>query len=82
MLGKLASILASKSSKPVEPAPFGNDLPVIVRNSALERAKEDPYALIQAVIDYVNTLLGKGNYTRLELPPLAIQAYHIDFYQA
>ena len=77
MLGKLTSLLGSKASKHSEPIAFGRDLPIIVRNSAIERAQEDPYALIQAVIDYVNTLLGQGNYVRLELPPLAIQAYHI-----
>ncbi len=59
---------------------------VIVRRSALERAQagddSDAYDLVQAVVDFVNAMSGEGLYSRFEIHPKAMQAFHCDFYLA
>ncbi|MCV6594639.1 MAG: DMP19 family protein [Silicimonas sp.] len=75
----------SKLFKPkslAAPVPFGGDLPILIPQSAMMRAEEDPYALVQALITYVNMLMGQGQFTRDELPSTAIRAYHTDYYTA
>ncbi|WP_298878706.1 DUF4375 domain-containing protein [uncultured Bradyrhizobium sp.] len=57
---------------------------VVVPRNALEAA-EDPrkaYYLTGAVVDYVNEIQRTGAYTRDELPEVAMQAYHADYYLA
>src|SRR5262245_6538776 len=57
---------------------------VIVPRSAVLQAAEPAkaYDLVQAVVNFVNTMTGDGLYTRSEIPAKAMQAYHADFYLA
>lgn len=57
---------------------------VVVPRDALEAARELEKAeyLTGAVVDYVNEVQRTGVYTRHELPAVAMQAYHADYYLA
>ena len=57
---------------------------VLVRQSAYDKAKsgEDDYALVGAVVDFVNAMTGPGYYRRDEFPQKAMQVYHADYYLA
>ncbi|WP_068117013.1 DMP19 family protein [Tropicimonas marinistellae] len=55
---------------------------IVVPKSALDTAESDPFRIVGAVVDYVNHLVSSGHYTRDEIPPEAIQAYHCDYYYA
>ncbi|CUT11224.1 hypothetical protein BF49_2304 [Bradyrhizobium sp.] len=57
---------------------------VVVSREALEAARDPQKAhyLTGAVVDYVSRIQHFGVYTRGELPAVAIQAYHADFYLA
>ncbi|MBE1283525.1 MAG: DUF4375 domain-containing protein [Rhodobacteraceae bacterium] len=55
---------------------------VVVPASVVDRCVEDPAALVQAVVNYVNFMINTGRFNRTELPPGAIQAYHCDYYLA
>lgn len=59
---------------------------VIVPRSALERAQAQdggsPYELVQAIVDFVNAMTDAGLYSRSEIHPNAMQAFHSDFYLA
>ena len=57
---------------------------VVVPRKALEaaRAPEKADYLTGAVVDYVNEIQRAGVYTRRELPAVAMQAYHADYYLA
>lgn len=57
---------------------------VVVPRDALEAAREPDNAeyLTGAVVDYVNEIQRAGAYTRDELPAMAMQAYHADYYLA
>lgn len=66
------------------PARAGKLTTIIVPRSALDHAKnpETAYKLVGAVINYVNVLMSQGLYNRTEIPALAVQAYHADYYLA
>ncbi|MGY4411512.1 hypothetical protein ACVWW4_003248 [Bradyrhizobium sp. LB7.1] len=55
---------------------------VVVPSKALEAARSPEKAdhLTGAVVDYVNEIQSVGVYTAGELPAVAIQAYHADYY--
>ncbi|WGD50553.1 DUF4375 domain-containing protein [Bradyrhizobium sp. CB1650] len=57
---------------------------VVVPRSALEAARDTEKAdyLTCAVVDYVNEIQRVGVYTGRELPAVAMQAYHADYYLA
>ncbi len=56
---------------------------VIVPRSTLEKAGEPgQYRLIQAVINFVNSMQQQGQYSRFELVDKTLQAFHADFYLA
>lgn len=57
---------------------------VLVRRSALEAVRSDPGAhdLVQAVVDFVNAMLGRGCYGRDEISQKALHVYHADYYLA
>jgi hypothetical protein len=57
---------------------------VVVPHKALEAARDPDKAdyLTGAVVDYVNAIQRAGVYTRRELPAVAMQAYHADYYLA
>lgn len=57
---------------------------VVVPRDALEAARELEKAeyLTGAVVDYINEIQRTGVYTRHELPGVAMQAYHADYYLA
>lgn len=57
---------------------------VVVPRNALEAAREPNEAeyLTGAVVDYVNQIQRVGVFTRDELPAVAMQAYHADYYLA
>lgn len=57
---------------------------IVVPRTDLEAA-QDPkkaYYLTGAVVDYVDKMLHVGIYSRHELPAVAMQAYHADYYLA
>lgn len=63
--------------------PSGNPpMPVILPASAFEQSKYRDDDIVQAVVNYVNSLFDHGLYHRHELPHVALQAYHADFYLA
>lgn len=66
------------------PTGIGKFTTVIVPRSAVLRASdpEKAYDLVQAVINFINTMMGEGIYSRDEIPAKAMQAYHADFYLA
>jgi hypothetical protein len=55
---------------------------VVVPSKALEAARDPEKAdhLTGAVVDYVNEIQSVGVYTAGELPAVAIEAYHADYY--
>lgn len=53
---------------------------VTLPRSAVDSA--DPYARVQAVVDFINALIEKGHYRTDELPAKAMQAYRADQYLA
>lgn len=57
---------------------------VVVTRGALEAAQnpEKAYYLTDAVVEYVNEIQRAGVYHGRELPAVAMQAYHADFYLA
>ncbi|UPK40575.1 DMP19 family protein [Bradyrhizobium sp. 186] len=57
---------------------------VVVARDALEAAQkpEKAHYLTEAVVDYVNEIQRVGVYTGRELPAVAMQAYHADYYLA
>jgi len=57
---------------------------VVVSREALEAARDpkEAFYLTCAVVDFVNQMQRAGVYTRCELPAVAIQAYHADYYLA
>jgi hypothetical protein len=57
---------------------------VVVSQKALEAAQDPQKAdyLTGALVDYVNEIQRAGSYTRDELPEVAMQAYHADYYLA
>lgn len=57
---------------------------VVVPHEALEAARDPKKAdyLTGALVDYVNQIQRTGVYTRHELPVVAMQAYHADYYLA
>lgn len=86
MLKALARLATSSRNTPPatppKPRPTSSQLPIIVPQSAIDALPEDPHPLVDAVIDYVNILFNEGHFGRWEVPPLAIQAYHADYYLA
>ncbi|CUH75022.1 DUF4375 domain-containing protein [Tropicibacter naphthalenivorans] len=64
---------------PVE-VPMVTDL--LVRRSSFEARESDPSGMMQDIVDYANALMGDGHYTRDEINPALIQAYHCDYYLA
>jgi hypothetical protein len=62
----------------------GNLGTVIVPRSAFAQATQggNPHELVQAVVNFVNAMTGPGIYSRFEIHPKAMQAYHADFYLA
>jgi hypothetical protein len=56
---------------------------VIVPRSALAKGGEPgDYALVQAVVKFFHAMTQQGLYSRFELAPRALQAFHADFYLA
>ena len=57
---------------------------VVVRRQALDGAKQPDkaYDLVYAIVEYVNHVQREGVFHARELPAVAIQAYHADFYLA
>ena len=57
---------------------------VIVPRSAVERAATPgkEYVLVSAVVDFVNTMMSQGLYSRFEMPAKSVQAFHSDYYLA
>jgi hypothetical protein len=71
------------SRRPHTPSGAGKLSTVIVPRSSLAKAGEPGnYALIQAVINFVNAMTRDGVYARFELTDKAMQAFHSDFYLA
>ncbi|TIX51465.1 DMP19 family protein [Alteraurantiacibacter aquimixticola] len=56
-------------------------LPVIIIPQSARDSEKD-YALPSAVVDYVNYVLRTAMFERTEIPPEAMQAYHVDYYIA
>jgi hypothetical protein len=69
---------------PGTPTGIGKFTTVIVPRSAVLRAADPKraYDLVQAVINFVNTMMGAGVYSRDEIPAKTMQAYHADYYLA
>ena len=57
---------------------------VVVPRPAYDAASQpgEAYRLVSAVVDYVNEVQRAGVYTRHEMPAVAMQAYHADYYLA
>ncbi|MGV7215459.1 DMP19 family protein [Bradyrhizobium sp. UFLA05-112] len=57
---------------------------VVVPSDALEAASnpEKAYYLTCAIVDFVNAIQRVGIYARHEMPAVAMQAYHADYYLA
>jgi hypothetical protein len=57
---------------------------VVVPQDTVEVARQPDKAhtLIQAVVDFVNAVQRRGVYARHEMPAIAMQAYHADYYLA
>lgn len=63
--------------------PAGNStMPIILSDSSFNQTKYRDDDIVQGVVDYVNAMFDRGLYRRHELPSLALQAYHADFYLA
>ncbi len=62
---------------PVEPT---SD--IIVPRSAFDAWPEDSDPLVDAIVDYVNTLSNQGLFKRSEIHAVARQAFHCDYYLA
>lgn len=54
----------------------------IVVPASAAAPEAERYALILAVVDYVNDMMESGEFRRWELPAAALQAYHADYYYA
>lgn len=54
---------------------------IIVPDTAIA-SEAERYALVMAVIDFVNRMQSQGQYRRWELPEEAMQIYHADYYYA
>lgn len=54
---------------------------IVVPDSAVAPEAER-YALVMAVVDFVNRMQSQGQYRRWELPDEAMQVYHADYYYA
>jgi Domain of unknown function (DUF4375) len=74
----------SQGQRSGAPTGIGKFTTVIVPRSAVLRASdpEKAYDLVQAVVNFVNAMMGEGIYSRDEIPAKAMQAYHADFYLA
>jgi hypothetical protein len=57
---------------------------ILVRRSAVENSTSEywAYSVVQEIVDFVNTALNEGHFTRKEFPDKLMQAYHADFYMA
>ena len=55
---------------------------VVIPRDAIEGAHEPDKAVTQAVVDYVKDIQRTGVYPRHEMPDVAMQAYHADYYLA
>jgi hypothetical protein len=55
---------------------------IVIPRDAIEGAQEPDKAVTKAVVDYVNDIQRAGVYPRHEMPPVAMQAYHADYYLA
>ena len=62
--------------------PMAGSMPVILPQSSFEQSEYRDEDIVQAVVNYVNTLFDRGLYRRHELPLFALQVYHADFYLA
>lgn len=80
MLGKLKSLFGAKNSTPSSPA--GQIQTLLVSKEAASKIAQDPYALVQSVIEFVNAMTSDGLFKLSELPPAAVQAYYSDYYLA
>ena len=62
--------------------PGGRLTRVVVRENALKDDETDKEwrLLVDELVGYVNDLLEIGQYTADEIPALAMQAYHADYY--
>jgi len=83
---KALARLASSLGAPRNPAPQDDagpgGMPIVVSQSAFDAYPDDSYPLVANLIDYVNTLTHRGRYNRAEIPPRAMQAFHMDYYLA
>jgi hypothetical protein len=55
---------------------------VVIPRDAIEGAHEPDKAVTHAVVDYVNDIQRAGVYPRHEMPAVAMQAYHAEYYLA
>jgi hypothetical protein len=55
---------------------------IVIPRDAIEGAQEPDKAVTQAVIGYVNDIQRSGVYPRHEMPAVAMQAYHTEYYLA
>lgn len=63
--------------------PAGNSpMPIILSDSSFNESEYRDDDIVQGVVNYVNAMFDSGLYRRHELPSLALQAYHADFYLA
>ena len=55
---------------------------IVVPRSAMDAFPEDPNALVEAMVNYVNFLTQQAQFNRFEIFAEATQAYHVDYYLA
>jgi hypothetical protein len=85
MFGKRKTPVQAAAAKADQPAGIGTFETVIVPRSAVAAAAADPsegYKLVGAVVNFVNAMIEEGLYTRFEIHPKAVQAFHADYYLA
>lgn len=84
MFGKRKTPVPSAATRSEPPIGVGRFETVIVPRSAFEaaRAPDQAHRLVQALVNFVNTMTGQGLYTRDELLLKATQAFHADYYLA
>ncbi len=74
-------VAASQAAPPLPRTPLSQSAEnVILPRSAMEA--DDPYAPVQAVVDFINFQTNTGLYKSDELPAKAMMAYYCDYYLA
>ncbi len=71
-----------RNATPPVDVPVETTSDIIVPKSAFDAWPEDPNPLVNAVVDYVNTLSNQGLYKRKEIHAVARQAFNCDYYLA